>query len=75
MKNHKPTVRYNRGLVTGPTIPLGRTEDFDLEVFTLGLQQRQLTVDPSAAGVAPVLTVAPETADVVGVAAAAIGCT
>jgi hypothetical protein len=30
---------YNRGLVTGPTRPLGRNEDFDLEVFTLGLNQ------------------------------------
>lgn len=57
--NGTPTVRYNRGLVTGPREPMGRNEDFDLEVFTLGLQQRQITVDPSGAGNPPVLTVAP----------------
>jgi hypothetical protein len=53
------TIRYNRGLVTGPKEPQGRNEDFDLEVFTLGLQQLQITVDPSGAGNPPVLTVAP----------------
>jgi hypothetical protein len=53
------TVRYNRGLVAGPTVPQGRNEDFDLEVFTLGLQQKQITVDPTSAGNAPLLTVAP----------------
>lgn len=42
----EPTTRYNRGLVTGPREPNGRNEDFDLEVFTLALQQRQITVDP-----------------------------
>lgn len=42
----KPTVRYNRGLISGPTQPNGRNEDFDLEVFMLGLQQRQITVPP-----------------------------
>lgn len=41
-----PTIIYNRGLVAGPTRPLGRNEDFDLEVFTLGLQQREVIVDP-----------------------------
>jgi len=41
------TIRYNRGLVMGPREPMGRNEDFDLEVFTLGLQQRQITVDPT----------------------------
>ena len=41
-----PTIRYNRGLVSGPTQPNGRNEDFDLEVFMLGLQQRQITVAP-----------------------------
>jgi hypothetical protein len=44
------TVRYNRGLVVGPRNPNGRNEDFDLEVFTLGLNQKQITVDPVAAG-------------------------
>lgn len=42
----KPTIRYNRGLVSGPTQPNGRNEDFDLEVFMLGLQQKQITVNP-----------------------------
>jgi len=45
--NGTPTIRYNRGLITGPREPNGRNEDFDLEVFTLGLQQRQVTVDPT----------------------------
>lgn len=44
-----PTIRYNRGLVTGPRQPNGRNEDFDLEMFALGLQQKQVTVDPVAA--------------------------
>jgi hypothetical protein len=42
----KPTIRYNRGLVSGPTQPNGRNEDFVVEKFTLGLQQRQITVPP-----------------------------
>lgn len=42
----KPTTRYNRGLVAGPKQTNGRNEDFDLEVFTLGLQQLQITVAP-----------------------------
>lgn len=42
----KPTTRYNRGLIAGPKQPNGRNEDFDLEVFTLGLQQLQITVAP-----------------------------
>lgn len=42
----RPTTRYNRGLIAGPTEPNGRNEDFDLEVFTLGLVQRQIKVDP-----------------------------
>lgn len=53
------TIRYNRGLIAGPTEPQGRNEDFDLEVFTLGLQQLQITVDPTGAGTPPTLTVAP----------------
>lgn len=40
------TVIYERGLVMGPTRPNGRNEDFDLEVFTLGLQQEEVVVDP-----------------------------
>lgn len=41
------TIKYNRGLVGGPTRPGGGNEDFDLEVFTLGLQQREIVVDPT----------------------------
>lgn len=41
-----PSIRYNYGLVSGPTQPNGRNEDFDLEVFMLGLQSRQITVAP-----------------------------
>lgn len=54
-----PTIIYNRGLVTGPRRPMGRNEDFDLEVFTLGLQQIEIVVNPTTAGNPPVLTVNP----------------
>ncbi|PCI03446.1 MAG: hypothetical protein COB78_10840 [Hyphomicrobiales bacterium] len=40
------TIIYNRGLVTGPTRPNGGNEDFDLEVFTLALNQLEVVVDP-----------------------------
>lgn len=50
---------YNRGLVGGPTRPGGRNEDFDLEVFVLGLQQEEIVSDPTTAGAPPVNTVAP----------------
>jgi hypothetical protein len=33
------SIDYLRGLVMGPNSPSGRNEDFDLHVFTLGLQQ------------------------------------
>lgn len=42
------TIRYNRGLIVGPRVPNGRNEDFDLEIFTFGLNQRQVTVDPTS---------------------------
>lgn len=41
-----PTIIYNRGLVSGPRRPMGRNEDFDLEIFTLGLNQREIVVNP-----------------------------
>lgn len=41
------TTYYNRGLVTGPMTPNGRNEDFDLEMFTLGLNQRQIVKEAS----------------------------
>lgn len=37
-------VFYNRGLVLGPSRPNGRAEDFDLQVFTLGLVQIEIEV-------------------------------
>lgn len=54
-----PTILYNRGVVTGPTRPGGKNEDFDLEVFMIGLNQREVVVDPTVGGVAPLCTVAP----------------
>lgn len=42
------SIYYNRGLVTGPTRPNGRNEDFVLEVFTLALNQKEIVVDPVA---------------------------
>lgn len=39
------TIRYNRGLVTGPTHPNGGNEDFDLENYELGLNQEQIVVE------------------------------
>lgn len=54
-----PTILYNRGIVTGPTRPNGKNEDFDLEVFTIGLNQEEVVVDPTAGGVAPTNTVVP----------------
>lgn len=53
------TVRYNRGLVAGPTYPGGRNEDFDLQVFTLGFQQEPIEVPATTGGVAPAFTAAP----------------
>lgn len=43
-----PTIKFNRGLIVGPRNPNGRNEDFDLEIFTFGLNQRQITVDPTS---------------------------
>ena len=40
----KPTIRYNRGLVTGPRQPNGRNEDFEIDIYGLGLVQKQITV-------------------------------
>ena len=45
--NGTPTIIYTRGLVTGPRRPNGRVEDFDLEVFTLALNQTEVVVDPT----------------------------
>lgn len=43
-----PTIIYNRGMVTGPRRPNGRNEDFDLEIFTLALNQKEVVVAPVA---------------------------
>lgn len=53
------TIQYNRGIVTGPTRPNGQNEDFDLEVFTLGLVQEEIVVPPTTGTGAPVMTAAP----------------
>lgn len=42
----KPTIRYNRGLVTGPRQPNGRNEDFVIDIYTLAMVQKQITVLP-----------------------------
>lgn len=55
----QPTIIYNRGIVTGPKRPLGRNEDFDLEVFTFGFNQKEVVVDPTTSGTAPTNTAAP----------------
>lgn len=39
------TQHFNRGLVAGPRRPMGRNEDFDLEVFTFGYNQREVVVE------------------------------
>lgn len=57
--NGTGTIIYNRGLVAGPRRPNGKNEDFDLEVFTLGLQQQEVVVAPGAGGVAPEYTALP----------------
>lgn len=53
------TVLYNRGMVSGPTRPNGTNEDFDLEVFTIALQQEEIVVNPGTSGVAPFVTAVP----------------
>lgn len=41
------TTSYNRGIVAGPKQPNGRSEDFRLEMVTLGLNQVQIIVEPT----------------------------
>jgi hypothetical protein len=59
MGSNSGTIIYNRGLVGGPKRPGGRNEDFDLEVFTLALQQEEVVVNPLTSGNPPEMTVAP----------------
>ncbi len=42
------TIDYSRALVSGPAKSGGGVEDFDVEVFTLGLVQKILTVEAVA---------------------------
>ncbi len=44
------TMAYNRGMVAGPRDPNGRVEDFELEIYTLALVQKQIKVNPEAIG-------------------------
>ena len=53
------TIFYNRGIVAGPTRPNGGNEDFDVEVFTLGLVQEEIVVKPTTGTNAPVMSAAP----------------
>lgn len=43
----QPTKFYNRGVVTGPRTQHGRNENFDLEMYTIGCVQEQITVEAS----------------------------
>ena len=46
--NHTNSIIYNRGIVTGPSRPQGRNEDFELEVYKFGFVQREIEVLPQA---------------------------
>lgn len=41
------TIIYSRGVVSGPTYPGGGSDDFELERFTVGLNQLPIRVNPS----------------------------
>ena len=62
LNNDKPSsdytdsIFYNRGLIMGPKRPNGGVEDFDLEIFTLGLTQREIVVDPAPQSVPVTVT-------------------
>lgn len=48
---YNPTTYFNRAIVGGPTKPNGRQESFNLEMYTLGCVQREITVEPEALSV------------------------
>lgn len=48
----QPTKFYNRGVVTGPRSQHGRNEDFDLEIYQLGLVQEQIKVEATSIAIA-----------------------
>jgi len=39
------TTYFNRGIITGPRHPNGRNEDFVLEMYQLGLNQKEIVVE------------------------------
>lgn len=43
---HSNTIYYNRGIVTGPLHSGGGLEDFVLETFQVGFNQREIVVNP-----------------------------
>lgn len=45
-ESHTDTTIYSRGLVVGPRRPNGQREDFELEIYTLGLNQLEVVADP-----------------------------
>jgi hypothetical protein len=45
------TIYYMRGLVSMPKRPNGRNEDFILEVYTLGMVQKEIVVNPAPGSV------------------------
>lgn len=48
----QPTKFYNRGVATGPRSQHGRNEDFDLEIYQLGLVQEQIKVEATSIALA-----------------------
>jgi hypothetical protein len=42
------TIHYSRGVVSGPTLVGGGSDDFELERFTVALNQLPIRVDPTA---------------------------
>ena len=42
------TIYYNRGLIAGPVHSGGRNEDFILETYTIGNNQREIVANPEA---------------------------
>ncbi|WP_037076076.1 MULTISPECIES: hypothetical protein [Neorhizobium] len=45
--DHTNTIIYSRGVVSGPLYPGGGSDDFELERFTLGLNQLPIVVGPA----------------------------
>jgi hypothetical protein len=58
------SIFYTRGVVSGPTMPGGKVQDFILERYTLGLNQPIITVNPAAQS-APTNTTLPAMSGIV----------